>query len=65
MRDNEMTVIRWETTYKAKDDRRFANGSFAWVIVAVSRRGRVDGNHKGGRCFVEEIEKETYRAEQA
>lgn len=44
--DKETTVIRWETTYKAKDDRGFANGSFAWVTVPVSRRGRIDGNHK-------------------
>jgi hypothetical protein len=55
--EREISVIRWESTYKAKDDRGFANGSFAWVIAPVSRRGRVEGNHKGGPCPVEESEK--------
>jgi hypothetical protein len=42
----EIPVIRWETTYKAKDDRGFANSSFAWVIALVSRRGRAEGDHQ-------------------
>jgi hypothetical protein len=33
-------------TYKAKNDRRFANSSFAWVIVSVDvGRGRRSGWH--------------------
>ncbi len=31
----ERSVVR-ETTYEAKDDGRFANGSFAWAITSIS-----------------------------
>jgi hypothetical protein len=55
--EREISEMRKETAYKAKDDRRFANGSFTWVTVAVSRRGRVEGNHKVAPCLVGEPEK--------
>jgi hypothetical protein len=32
----ERCVARWETTYEAKDDGGFANGSFAWARTLVS-----------------------------
>ena len=31
----ERSVVR-ETTYEAKDDGRFANGSFAWAMTSIS-----------------------------
>ena len=32
----ERSGVRRETTYEAKDDGRFANGSFAWAITPLS-----------------------------
>ena len=52
----ERSVVRWETTYEAKDDGRFANGSFAWTISLVSITWESRANL---------VETEAYRVKQA
>jgi hypothetical protein len=57
----ERSMVRWETTYEAKDDGRFANGSFAWAITPVSVTWESRANPE--MALILEIE--TYRVEQA
>lgn len=44
----ERSMVRREMTYKAKDDGRFANGSFAWAVTIISITWESRANPQSG-----------------